>query len=274
MVFLWRYVALVRGGFILALLAGLSLSPTAQAQAPVTTHARELLNAGRFADAIIVLSVALEEYQNDVSLLVLRGQSYEASGHFGEAVRDYKRVLHQEPGHPVAVSGLERARRDDVNLGVGPGIGPDTSGIRGPSLEEAYTAGSLDLDRAILLYDQLATDHPGDPEIASLHAGLLARADQRRDEALVAHSEVVDPAQPGTALEAPDQLGPLHVQPRALPHLDVVWSGNERFRYFRISTGVRIEPVVASSPEVAFTMGYQTHFVAGTDLLVATMAEG
>jgi thioredoxin-like negative regulator of GroEL len=94
---------------VVVLLLAVCVAPPARAQ---VAEARQALDEGRFAEAISLLTAGLQQTPHNFEMRVLRAQALEARGRLEEAGQDYEYALRLRPNDAVALSGLQRMRRD------------------------------------------------------------------------------------------------------------------------------------------------------------------
>ncbi|MEM6783139.1 MAG: tetratricopeptide repeat protein [Bacteroidota bacterium] len=85
-------------------------APTALAQSTGLPAAQAAYDAGRYGEAIRLLTDLLIRTPDDAAARLLRAQAYEARRQNAEATADYERVLALRPGDADAEIGLQRVR--------------------------------------------------------------------------------------------------------------------------------------------------------------------
>ncbi|MEM9997891.1 MAG: tetratricopeptide repeat protein, partial [Bacteroidota bacterium] len=151
---------------LLALSAALAVPP-AQAQSAGVPAAQTAYDAGRYGEAIRLLTDVLIRTPDDAAARLLRAQAYEARRQNAEAAADYERVLAMRPGDAEAEVGLQRVR-----VGSGQGLA-GTSQLDVLRRQVETEPGNL-LYR--LQYAEALTDAERYAEASSQYEYYLARA--------------------------------------------------------------------------------------------------
>ena len=108
--------------------AALVLAPAASVRAQAPAQATQAVQAGRYDEAIRLLTPVIAANPRNAAALVLRGRAYEGKGTFPSAASDYQAALSAQPGNRDARQGLDRVRARLAGTAPATGTAPAASG--------------------------------------------------------------------------------------------------------------------------------------------------